>query len=154
VISAELHHEIVGDGQPILLHPGFADSRIWDPQWASYAERFQVIRCDMRGFGRSPVRSLPVTYARDVATLLDELDIRDAAIVGCSLGGRVALELAIARPELVRALVLIGAATSEALAAAPEMAEYSTDLMEAIGRQDLNAAAVRPPSTWMIAPLM
>jgi pimeloyl-ACP methyl ester carboxylesterase len=86
--AAQLYHEVAGHGQPVLfLHPGFADSRIWDPQWPRYAEQFQLIRCDMRGFGRSQVRSLPVTYASDVAALLDELEIRDAAIVGCSLGG-------------------------------------------------------------------
>ena len=153
MVTAQLHHEVAGRGQPLLfLHPGFADSRIWDPQWPTYAKQFQLIRCDMRGFGRSQVRSLPVTYASDVAALLDELEIRNAAIVGCSLGGRAALELAVARPDLVRALVLVGTVTPEALAMAPEMAEYATELTAAIRRQDLDAAVEVNLRYWVDGP--
>lgn len=54
--------------------------------------------------------------------------------------GRVALELGVACPDLVHALVLVGAATPEALATAPEMATYASALMEAIARGDLDAA--------------
>ncbi|MGN6168282.1 MAG: alpha/beta fold hydrolase [Solirubrobacteraceae bacterium] len=51
---------VAGEGGPIvLLHPGFAESRIWDPQWPLYAARFHVVRCDLPGFGRSPVRLCP-----------------------------------------------------------------------------------------------
>lgn len=151
--SNELHHETGGEGEPVfLLHPGFADSRIWDPQWPSYVQRFRVVRCDLRGFGRSLIRSLPVTYALDVTALLDRLAIGPAVLVGCSLGGRVALELALARPDLVRALVLVGVATSEALAAAPEMAAYSEALMDAIGNRDLDAAVEVSVRTWVDGP--
>ena len=87
-----LYHQTAGSGQPVLLlHPGFADSRIWDPQWPLYSQHFHLVRCDMRGFGRSPIRSMPITYALDVAALLDELDISHAAIVGCSLSVRIDL---------------------------------------------------------------
>lgn len=75
--TTPLYHEVAGHGKPVvLLHPGFADSRIWEPQGGTYAEQFQVIRCDMRGFGRSQVRSLAVTHALDVAALLNQLEIR------------------------------------------------------------------------------
>jgi pimeloyl-ACP methyl ester carboxylesterase len=148
-----LYHEIAGKTQPVVvLHPGFVDSRMCDPQWPYYSERFRVIRCDMTGFGRSPIRSLPVTYALDVATLLDTLAIRQAALVGCSLGGRVALELAVARPDLVDALVLVGAATPEALAAAPEMTVYTRSLMDAIAKRDLDAAVEVNVRTWVDGP--
>ena len=148
--TVELYHETAGEGRPVvLLHPGFADSRIWDPQWQSYAERFRVVRCDLPGFGRSPIHSLPVRYARDVAALLDRLEIEEAALVGCSLGGRVALELAIARPDLVGALVLAGAATPEALATAPETTAYASALMEAIRNRDLDAAVQVNLRAWV-----
>jgi pimeloyl-ACP methyl ester carboxylesterase len=144
--TGELYYEVAGEGQPVvLLHPGFADSRIWDPQRPSYTKRFRVVRCDLPGFGRSPIRSLPVRYAREVAALLDRLEIWRVALVGCSLGGRVALELALAHPDLVRALVLVGAATPEALATAPEMAAYASELTDAIGKRDLNAAVEMIP---------
>lgn len=153
MVAGELYYEIAGEGKPVvLLHPGFADSRIWDPQWPGYAERFRVVRCDMPGFGQSPIRDLPVTYALEVAALLDRLAIRDAAMVGCSLGGRVALELAIARPDLVSCLVLIGAATPDALATASEMTVYTAALMDAIAHRDLEAAVAVNVRTWVVGP--
>jgi pimeloyl-ACP methyl ester carboxylesterase len=95
---------------------------------------------------------MPMTYAADVAGLLDELGIQAAALVGCSLGGRVALELAVARPDLVGALVLVGAATPEALTAAPEMQTYTRDLLDAIATQDLDAAVEVNMRTWVDGP--
>ena len=151
--TSELYCEVAGEGQPVvLLHPGFADSRIWDPQWPSYAERFRVVRCDLPGFGHSRIRSLPVRYALEVAALLDRLGIERAMLVGCSLGGRVALELALARPDFVRALVLVGAATPAALATAPEMGAYTHALMDAIGKRDLEAAVEVNLRTWVDGP--
>jgi 3-oxoadipate enol-lactonase len=92
----------------LFLHPGLADSRIWDPQWMSYAARYRLVRCDLPGFGRTPLAGGTITPGRDVVALLDRLGVTAAAIVGCSLGGRIALELATARPDLVSALVLVG----------------------------------------------
>jgi 3-oxoadipate enol-lactonase len=104
-----LHHEIAGSGETVvLIHAGIADSRMWDPQWGRYAERYQVIRYDMRGFGRSPLPPEPYQHAQDLLDLLDELGVERAALVGVSLGGRVALEATLARPNLVSALVLVG----------------------------------------------
>jgi pimeloyl-ACP methyl ester carboxylesterase len=95
---------------------------------------------------------MPITHAADVAKLLDELGIRDAVLIGCSLGGRVALELAVARPDLVSALVLVGAATQEALAVAPEIHTYQHELMKAIEQRDLEAAVEVNLRTWVDGP--
>src|SRR4051794_15693380 len=106
-----LHHEITGAGPTVVfIHEGIADSRMWDPQWASFAARYRLVRCDLAGFGQTPVGALPLAHARDVLDLLDGLGISSAGVVGASLGGRVALELAVARPDLVQALVLEDAA--------------------------------------------
>jgi pimeloyl-ACP methyl ester carboxylesterase len=93
----------------VLVHEGIADSRMWDPQWASWADRHRLLRFDMEGFGRSPIESETLIYARDVVALLDELGIAGAALVGVSMGARVALEVALARPDLAGALVLVAA---------------------------------------------
>lgn len=82
---------------------------MWQPQWESLGSRFRLIRCDLPGFGQSAVESNTVSLGGAVAELLDALELRDCIVVGNSLGGRLALELALARPELVRALVLVGA---------------------------------------------
>jgi 3-oxoadipate enol-lactonase len=150
-VPVTLHHEVEGSGPAVVfVHSGIADSRSWDPQWSSF-ERYRRIRLDLRGFGRSPVGTLPLGHARDVAELLDELGVSGAALVGCSLGGRVALELAIARPDLVGALVLVGAALpghewSE------EGRAYGQAEDEAVERGDLDAATELNLRMWVDGP--
>lgn len=108
----ELAHDIAGDpGSPavLLLHAGVADRRMWDAVAPALAHAFRVVRPDLRGFGDSPLPAdaRPYTNAGDVAALLDGLGIPDAAVVGSSFGGEVALELATAYPDRVRELVLL-----------------------------------------------
>ncbi|HSC51120.1 MAG TPA: alpha/beta hydrolase, partial [Gaiellaceae bacterium] len=103
-----LHSEVAGEGPAVaLLHEGICDSRMWDDQWEAWSRSFRLLRLDFRGFGRSPLGSEPYSHARDVLGVLEQHGIERAALVGVSLGGRVALEVALARPELVSALVLV-----------------------------------------------
>jgi 3-oxoadipate enol-lactonase len=147
-----LYHEVNGAGPAIvLLHEGIADSRMWEPQWTSFATRYRLLRCDLSGFGCTPIERLPVTHAQDVVCLLDELDISSAGIVGASLGGRVALELAVARPDLVRALVLEDAGLpgvnwSEVVRA------YGAAEDDAVARGDLDAATEINLRMWVDGP--
>jgi 3-oxoadipate enol-lactonase len=148
-----MHYELTGSGEPmLLLHPGFADSRYWQPQWETLGVAHRLVRVDLAGFGESPIERLPVAYARDVIVLLDELGLRPAVIVGASLGGRVALEIAIERPDLVRALVLVGATLPETLASSEEMRGYAAELFDALGRGDLAAAIEASVRTWVDGP--
>lgn len=106
----ELWHETHGAGPPIfLIHAGVCDSRMWEPQWQSLSQNHLAVRCDLRGFGRTPIAGERYSHARDVIELLDELELGSSCLIGASLGGRVALEVALARPDLVDRLVLIGA---------------------------------------------
>jgi pimeloyl-ACP methyl ester carboxylesterase len=108
--QAELHYEVAGEGPPVvLIHEGIADSRMWEPQWTSFPPTHRTVRYDMRGFGETPITPGSFSNARDLVGLLERLALGPAALVGVSLGGRVALEVAVARPELVSALVLVGA---------------------------------------------
>jgi pimeloyl-ACP methyl ester carboxylesterase len=87
-----------------LLHAGIADSRMWRPQEAALrAAGFDVLAPDLRGFGQRPMGTEPFSNARDAEASL----VGPAAVIGGSLGGRVALELAVLRPDLVERLVLI-----------------------------------------------
>ncbi len=104
-----LYAEVAGEGPEIvLLHEGICDSRMWDPQWEQWSRSYRLLRCDFRGYGRSSLDPGPYASARDVIELLDRHAFERAALVGVSLGGRVALEVALAVPERVRALVLVG----------------------------------------------
>ncbi len=105
----DLHHELAGSGSPVvLIHAGIADSRMWDPQWGAFSARHRVLRYDMREFGESAPPPGEFAHGRDLIELLERVQLGPSALVGASLGGRVALEVAVARPDLVRALVLVG----------------------------------------------
>lgn len=103
-----LHAEVAGEGPAVaLVHEGIGDSRMWDPQWEPWSRSFRLLRVDLRGFGRSPLPPEKFSNARDLIAALDEHGFERAALVGGSLGGRVVLEVAVARPDLVSGLVLV-----------------------------------------------
>ncbi|WP_052440676.1 alpha/beta fold hydrolase [Streptacidiphilus anmyonensis] len=97
-----------GDGPPlVLLHPGIGHSAIWDELVPPLAERFRVIRYDMRGYGRSPRATAPYALVDDLEAVLDHFGVRRASLVGCSMGGGTAMTLALAAPERVASMVLL-----------------------------------------------
>ena len=135
----------------MLVHEGIADSRMWDPQWASWADRYRLLRFDLEGFGRSPIESETLIYAKDVVELLDELGIAGAAIVGVSMGGRIALEVTLARPDLVDALVLVGAGIPIEDWSA-EMEAHGEEEYALVTRGDLDAATELSMRFWVDGP--
>jgi len=101
-----------GEGPALLLLHGFAGSaESWDDVARKLTSRYRVIRVDLLGHGGSSAPQDPRRYAlplmaADLAGLLDHLAVPKACVVGYSLGGRVALHLALSAPEKVAALVL------------------------------------------------
>ncbi len=114
--GAELSYEVAGDEPAVvLLHAGIADRRMWEPQVEPFvAAGYRVIRYDLRGYGDSALLSGPFSNLDDLHGLLEQLGIERASLVGVSYGGRIALEFAIAYPERVEALVLVGAGLRDA----------------------------------------
>src|SRR5439155_245441 len=110
VDSIELYYEEHGRGDPLLLIMGLAaDSTAWMFQVPDFAERYRTITFDNRGVGRSSKPPGPYTIhqmADDAAGLLDALRIARAHVLGVSMGGMIAQELALRHPERVRGLVL------------------------------------------------
>jgi pimeloyl-ACP methyl ester carboxylesterase len=111
VSGTELHYVRQGDGEPLLLIQGMAATHLtWGDRFLSaLAESFDCIAFDNRGMGRSGRAALPFTVAdlsADATGLLDALEIERAHVLGISLGGMAAQELALAGPERVRSLVL------------------------------------------------
>ncbi|CAN5607767.1 alpha/beta hydrolase [soil metagenome] len=103
-----LEHDIDGEGSAVaLLHSGVCDRRMWEPQWHQLARHHRVIRCDLRGFGETQLPPESFTNANDVVGLLDVLGIERVSLVGSSLGGLVALEVAASRPERIDKLALL-----------------------------------------------
>jgi pimeloyl-ACP methyl ester carboxylesterase len=85
---------------------------MWEPQWQAFAAEYRVIRTDLRGYGRTVVALGQFSYHEDVAALLRHLGEESAFVVGLSFGGRVAIDFALAFPEMVEGLVLGAPAVS------------------------------------------
>lgn len=106
----DFHIESVGEGPAILfVHAGVADSRMWHSQISHFSKTHQVVAYDQRGFGRTPWVPEPYAGWEDAVAVLDRVGVDSATIVGCSMGGAIALELAIDHPHRVNGLVLVGA---------------------------------------------
>lgn len=99
-----------GEGHPLLLIHGLGYARWgWEPVLEGLARRFDVITFDNRGIGASDAPPGPYSAAElaaDAAQVLDEAGVERAHVAGSSLGGMVAQELALSRPERVDRLVL------------------------------------------------
>ncbi|MDX1468815.1 MAG: alpha/beta fold hydrolase [Acidimicrobiia bacterium] len=105
----DFHIESAGEGPAIVfLHAGVADSRMWRDQMS--LDGYRSIAFDRRGFGKTPLGDEQFSDWEDAIAVLDHLGVDSATIVGCSMGGATALEVAIERPDRVDALVLVGAA--------------------------------------------
>jgi len=104
-----LHHRSEGSGPAVvLLHAGVADLRMWDVQVSELVPGHSVVRCDLRGYGHTPLEpGSSYSDAGDVLALLDELGLERYALVGASYGGWVALQVATAAPDRVERLVLL-----------------------------------------------
>jgi len=87
VNGARLYDEVAGSGPPLALIHGFTlDTRMWDDQFATFAERHRVVRYDARGFGRStPIGKAEYAHVDDLAALLRHLNMPRAAILGLSM---------------------------------------------------------------------
>lgn len=113
-----MYYEVHGAGEPLVLIPGLsADMSDYARLIAELARHFRVIAFDNRGAGRSDKPDTPYSIqmmADDAAALLDALGIGPAHIVGTSMGGRVAVDLALRHPEHVRSLILISTAVRPA----------------------------------------
>jgi len=106
--GARLAFEDVGEGPVVtLLHPGLWDMRTWDPQVEPLvAAGYRVLRYDLRGYGRSSrLHGETFSHVRDAAALLDARDVGTTALVGCSMGGAIAIDTALGYPDRVWALV-------------------------------------------------
>jgi len=120
-----------GNGEPLLLIHGLGYGRWgWKPVLPSLAGRFDVVLFDNRGIGESDAPPGPYTAAEmaaDAIQVLDEAEVERAHVVGTSLGGMVAQELALAYPERVDRLVL--ACTTPGGPKAYPMPQVTVDLM-------------------------
>lgn len=99
-----------GEGLPVVfLHAGVCDKRMWASQMEAVAGAgFHAIAYDRRGYGESAAEDVPFSHLEDLEAVLDALDIHAALLVGCSMGGGLALDFAVRNPGRTIGLVLMG----------------------------------------------
>ena len=126
--DAQIHYHVHGEGEPLLLIAGLAsDLSTWKKALPTLGKHHQVIVLDNRGSGltETSVAAFSIaTLGDDVALLLQALDIKKAHVVGWSMGGNVAQELALRYPEKVGGLVLMSTYMKT-----PDRSRFALDVM-------------------------
>lgn len=148
--TARIPYESVGEGTAVVfIHAGIADHRMWDPQFADVPEGCRFVRLDLRGYGESEVGDSPFSNHEDVIAVLDHLDVDRAVVVGCSMGGGTAFDVALAAPDRVLGLALIGSGSPGF-----EPEEYEPpqwpEAVEAFERGDLRRVAELDAEMWVV----
>jgi pimeloyl-ACP methyl ester carboxylesterase len=106
------YYEVSGRGPALVLAHGFACGlRMWDPQVKALARSWRVITYDVRGHGLTDAPDDAASYSQpisiaDLRALLEHLELRQAVVGGLSMGGNVALNFALAHPEMTSALIV------------------------------------------------
>lgn len=107
VEGGQIAYEAAGNGSPLFfMHAGIADSRMWDHEVGVFGKHHRVVTFDMRGFGRSPPATGPYSPLQDVKDILSHLHVEKPFLVGCSMGGALAIDYALAYPGEVRGMLL------------------------------------------------
>jgi pimeloyl-ACP methyl ester carboxylesterase len=113
VNGLNVYYEVHGTGRPlVLLHGGLGSGEMFGPVLDALAERYQVILPDLQGHGRTADIERPLdvrSMGDDIAALIEHLGLRKPHVAGYSLGGGVALQVAVRHPEQVGRLVVASA---------------------------------------------
>ncbi|MEE9443600.1 MAG: alpha/beta fold hydrolase [candidate division Zixibacteria bacterium] len=113
VEGGQLFFEKSGKGEPIIfIHDGILHRETYDFQFGYFSQNYTVIRYDRRGYGLSSKPTKPFSQIEDLLAVFKQLNIDRANLIGCSAGGRLSIDFALAYPERVSSLVLVGAVVS------------------------------------------
>lgn len=147
--STGLHYEVSGTGEPaVLIHAFSVDRRMWAPQIPLLERRFQVIRYDLRGHGRSTGPSGPYAPYEDLRSVLDAVGVATATLIGLSAGSTLAIDFAIAYPNRVARLVLASPGLNGHVPSQP--LTWTQPVFKAAGAGDAEGAA----RLWADTPIM
>jgi pimeloyl-ACP methyl ester carboxylesterase len=135
---ANLSVSIAGEGRlVVMLHAGVCDRRMWWSQLSAFSKNFQVAAFDRRGFGDTSYVPESHSSVRDLDAVMEALEADSAILVGCSQGGRVAVDYALTHPDRVDGLVLV----SPAISGANKGEEYPEDIQRLMDEIELATKA-------------
>jgi 3-oxoadipate enol-lactonase len=109
VSGGRLYYEECGSGSAVvLLHDGLLHSVVWDEVWPLLCAKHHAVRYDRRGYGRSEAAKAPFSPEDDLLRVMQHVNMERATLMGSSSGTALATDFALAHPERVEALFLIG----------------------------------------------
>jgi pimeloyl-ACP methyl ester carboxylesterase len=152
--QSEIYYELAGAGEPtvIFIHGGLLDCRMWDEQFELLAKTHRVLRYDADAHGKS---TLPPNVYWDHAglrELMNALGIERAVMVGLSLGGRIAIDLALEEPERVEAIVAISSGLSGYRFESEYYLEHRDDMIHAWRAGEFDAVVEAFQRSWTDGP--
>ena len=127
------------------MHAGVADSRMWDPL-IPWLQGHEPVSYDLRGFGQTDDADEPWHHVDDLLGLIGE---QPAVLIGASMGGRVALEASLLRPDLVRGLVLLAPGLTDWEWSA-ESEAYGAEEERLLAAGDLDGATALNVRFWVV----
>lgn len=147
--GAKIYFEAEGAGQPfVMIHAGVADNRQWNNEFSYYAQHFRAIRYDMRGYGQSEPVDGEYTNLGDLVALLDYLNVTTPIIImGCSMGGGLAMDFTLEYPDRVQGLIMVASGPSGLEIDVPEPAKYK-EAIQAFEANDLYRVAEIETQIW------
>jgi pimeloyl-ACP methyl ester carboxylesterase len=157
--GVRMHYDVRGAGDVlVLIHSGISDLRLWDDQMGVIAASRRVIRYDVRGYGQTPHPPGVFSHHDDLRALLDHLDVSQAAVLGCSIGGAIAIDFTLAYPDRVSALIPVASAVNgydpeeTDVAAKEERDKLFAEADASYERGDFQRAAHLLARVWMDGP--
>ena len=147
--NARIYYETAGDGMPlVMIHAGVADSRQWNNEFAFFAQSRRVLRYDMRGFGKSESVEGEFSPMGDLVALLETLKVNEPLVLmGCSMGGGLAMDFALSYPTRARALIMVDSGPSGLELDIPPLPKYA-EAEQAFKAGDLERVAEIETQIW------
>jgi pimeloyl-ACP methyl ester carboxylesterase len=147
--NAKIYYEVAGKGLPlVMIHAGVADSRQWNNEFTNFAQSYQVIRYDMRGYGKSEPVDGEFSHMSDLVSLLDTLEIHEPIVImGCSMGGGLAMDFALTHPSRAKALIMVDSGPSGLKLDVPSSSKFA-DAEKAFEAGDMDLVAEIETQIW------
>ena len=147
--QTKLYYESAGSGIPLLLiHAGVADCEQWENEFFGFSDNFQVIRYDLRGYGKSDPVDGPFSHLEDLKGVIEGLTHDSSMILmGCCVGGVLAMDYALEYSQNIRGLIMIGPGSC-GLEVENNKQELFVEAMKAFEAGDLNRLAEIKTEIW------
>jgi 3-oxoadipate enol-lactonase len=150
VKDGRIWYETCGEGSKslVLIHDDVLHSATWDAVWPLLCRNFHVLRYDRRGYGQSPAATMAYSPIDDIGAVMRAASIAHGVLVGSASGGGLAVDFALAHPEAVDRLVLVGPSVS-GLPHSSYFIGRVTAIQQRLKRGDIDGAL---RDSWYLAP--